>query len=94
MVMDTLSMVLAELEATLGREAFPPETRARVELSLRQQIGGERHYIASANALIRADLHARIRTAVSCGMSHTEAAERFGFTRQGIWKICAATAAS
>lgn len=90
--MDTLSMVLAELEATLGREAFPPETRARVELALRLQIGGERHYIASANALRRAELHARIRSAVAAGMSHTEAAERFGLTRQGIWKICAATA--
>lgn len=80
-------MILAAVEASLGPRAWTPAQRLDVEVRVRRALGGDAHYIASTAALERARLHDAIRAAVASGVSAAEAAERFGVSRQTVWRV-------
>jgi DNA invertase Pin-like site-specific DNA recombinase len=82
--MDFLSFALDLVSAETGiarENLWPLEKRIRIEQ------GGDRHYIASVQALDCLQKHAAIRAAVAAGAPASAVAERFGVTRQHVYRI-------
>ena len=85
--MDILSFLLDAIRAELGADIFTDEKRARFELSMRAQVGAERHYIASAAALQRAERNTAIIRHLMAGGSVPDAVERYGLDDRHIRRI-------
>ena len=85
--MDALSFLLDAIRAELGDDIFTDDRRQQFELAMRQQLGGERHYFASAAAKLRAERNAVIVRFLMEGGSATAAVERFGLNERQIYNI-------
>lgn len=85
--MDVLTFMIDTLRAELGEDIFTDARRARFELAIRQQVGNESHYIASAAALQRIERNAAIVRHLMAGNSVATAAERFGLTDRQIRSV-------
>lgn len=75
-----LDLVAAEIE--IERDRLRP-----LERKIRHEQGGDRHYIASVAALDCQELHAAVRAGLASGLSAAAAAERFGVSRQHVYRI-------
>ena len=82
--MDILSAMLDIIEREYPGIAAD---RPRLEKVLRLNCGGDRHYIASAAALERAERNAAIRGLLDSGLNSEEVAQRVGLTGQAVRKI-------
>ncbi len=84
--MDFLGFALDLIAAEMGmdRAALTP-----LERRIRHEQGGDRHYIASATALACQERHKAIRVALSAGAGVQQVAERFGVSRQHVYRIVA-----
>ncbi len=82
--MDILSFALDLVAAEIGiaRDRLQP-----LERKIRREQGGDRHYIASAQALDCLQKHESIRAAVAAGAPASAVADRFGVTRQHVYRI-------
>lgn len=85
--MDVLTFVIDTIRAELGEDIFTDEQRARFELAMRQQIGADRHYIASADAMLRHQRNAEIVRLLMAGISVASVAERFGVDDRHIRRV-------
>ena len=85
--MDFLSFALdcVAAEAGIDRAALRP-----IERTIRQEQGGDRHYIASTAALDHAERRAAMLQALAAGATPPQVAERFGISRQRVHQIKAA----
>ena len=81
---DFLSFALDMVAAEIGidRKSLSP-----LERRIRQQQGGDRHYIGSTAALDCMARHDAIRQALTSGASVPAVAERFGLSRQAVYRI-------
>ncbi len=75
-----LDLVAAEMQ--LPREHLRP-----LERKIRQEQGGDRHYIVSVAAMNCQERHAAIRAARAAGLSAAEVAERLGVSRQHVYRV-------
>lgn len=82
--MDILSFSLDLIAAEMG---IPRDHLRPLERRIRQEQGGDRHYIASVAALECQERHAAIRLAMDSGRSVAEVAERFGVSRQHVYRV-------
>lgn len=85
--MDILNKALDIIQAELGADIFTDEKRDWFELNFRAQVGGDRHYIASARAFEITRKHTEVRRLIRAGLGNSVIAERVGLTRQQIWNI-------
>ncbi|MBP6708889.1 MAG: helix-turn-helix domain-containing protein [Candidatus Accumulibacter sp.] len=82
--MDLLSFALDLVAAEVG---IPREHLRSLERQIRQEQGGDRHYIASVAAMDCQERHAAIRAARASGLSAAEVAERLGVSRQHVYRV-------
>lgn len=82
--MDLLSIALDLVAAEVG---IPREHLRPLERQIRQEQGGNRHYIASVAAMDCQERHAAIRAARASGLSAAEVAERMGVSRQHVYRV-------
>jgi len=75
-----LDLVAAEMK--LPREHLRP-----LERKIRQEQGGDRHYIVSVQALDCLQKHDAMRAALAAGASASAVAERFGVSRQHVYRV-------
>jgi hypothetical protein len=82
--MDFLSFALDLIAAETGiaREHLRP-----LERRIRFEQGGDRHYIASVQALDCLQKHDAMRAALAAGASASAVAERFGVARQHVYRV-------
>jgi len=82
--MDFLSFALDLIAAETGiaRENLRP-----LERRIRFEQGGDRHYIASVQALDCLQKHDAMRAALAAGASASAVAERFGVARQHVYRV-------
>jgi len=81
---DFLSFALDMVAAEMGidRQSLSP-----LERRIRHEQGGDRHYIGSTAALDCMARHDAIRQALASGASVPAVAERFGLSRQAVYRI-------
>ena len=82
--MDLLSFSLDLVAAEVG---IPREHLRPLERQIRQEQGGDRHYIASVAAMDCQERHAAIRAARASGLSAAEVAKRMGVSRQHVYRV-------
>lgn len=82
--MDILSFALDCVAAETGmdRAALRP-----LERRIRQEQGGDRHYIGSTWAMDTSERHATILRALASGATPAQVAERVGVSRQAIYLV-------
>ncbi len=85
--MDILSKALDLIQAELGADIFTDEKREFFEQQFRFSHCGDRHYIASSNAIATAKKHCEVRRLIRQGLENTAIAERVGLSRQQVWNI-------
>ena len=85
--MDILSEFLTKLCIEFGNEMFDQERLHKFELKFRVQNGGDRHYIASPDACIRAKRNADVVRHLRSGGTTASAAERFNLTDRQVRNI-------
>lgn len=72
-------------------ETFNPEiTETELDdfmIAVSREKGGDRHWMASAQARIVAKKHQHVRRLIRQGIGNTAIAERVGLTRQQVWNI-------
>lgn len=73
-------MVAAEIG--IDRRSLVP-----LERRIRHEQGGDRHYIGSTAALDCIARHEAIREAIAAGASVPSVAERFGLSKQAVYRI-------
>ena len=66
---------------------LPREHLRPLERKIRQEQGGDRHYIVSVAAMNCQERHAAIRAARAAGLSAAEVAERLGVSRQHVYRV-------
>lgn len=74
------------LDAVATHLEIPRERLDALDRQTRIEAGGDRHYIASVAALECQERHRKIAAALESGASVTQVAERFGVTRQSVWR--------
>jgi DNA-binding NarL/FixJ family response regulator len=86
--MDILALTfdLVAAEMNIPRENFQP-----LERKLRQERGGDRHYIASVDAMEVQERHAAIWAAFRKGQTPREIAECLGLSQRRVQQIIART---
>lgn len=89
--MDILERAFLMVQAELGPEIFNDEARLRLSLRLRREEGGDRHYIASTDALECQQRHAAVFKAFQEGVLTRAIAERTGITQRRVNQILAST---
>ena len=82
--MDFLAQSLDIIAAELRLDRASLES---TEVLIRRQLGGDRHYIASTQAMECIARHANIRAAAENGISNAEIADRFGLSRRQVRNI-------
>lgn len=87
--MDILERAFLMVQAELGPEVFNDSARLRLSLCLRQEAGGDRHYIASAAALETQKRRSEIFKAFREGLATSIIAERTGLTKRRVNQILA-----
>lgn len=85
--MDILERAFILVQEELGQDIFNDSARLRLSLQLRQMEGGDRHYIASTTALECQERNKQILHALSTGATPSQVAERFGLSRQHVYRI-------
>jgi len=85
--MDILNKALDLIQSELGDDIFTDEKRELFERQFRFDHGGDRHYIASANAMAVTQKHQEVRRLIRQGLGNTAISERIGITRQQVWNI-------
>jgi len=81
---DFLSFALDMVAAEMGIDR---QSLSTLERRIRQEQGGDRHYIGSTAALDCMARHDAIRQALASGASVPAVAERFGLSRQAVYRI-------
>lgn len=85
--MDILSEILTKLCLEFGNEMLDQEKLHKFELKFRVQNGGDRYYIASQDACIRAKRNADVVRYLKSGGTTAGAAERFSLTDRQVRNI-------
>lgn len=72
-------------------QTFEPEiAEAELDefmLEIRTELGGEKHWVASARAMEVAQKHLEVRRLIRQGLGNSAISERVGLTRQQVWNI-------
>ncbi len=82
--MDFLSFALDLIAAETG---IARESLRHLERKIRIEQGGDRHYIASVQAIDCLQKHAAMRAALAEGAPASAVAERFGVSRQHVYRV-------
>ena len=85
--MDILSEFLTKLCLEFGSEMLDQNKLHQFELKFRTQNGGDRYYIASADACQRAQRNAEVARLIKAGEPINALAERFNLTERQIRNI-------
>lgn len=84
--MDILEYIVERFISTFNPEISEAEMEEFM-LDISREKGGDRHWMASAQARTIAKKHQHVRRLIRQGIDNTVIAERVGLSRQQVWNI-------